>query len=507
MARQFGKPKSKAKKKPATMSGMAGEEEIQPGKTDKGRQFKLTPMSMIQLGAAVVCILVALVLVYVSFMRWRLKVNVVDGFRAYATNEISASKAALQNALKWDSNHTGSRELLAKILADNNDLKGAKRHYDTLLKQGYTRPQIYAALGVLWLKWADAASSQGKVEQYVKTAQSQFQKAGEIPEAKIGLGHCELLLSQHEGGAGRMAAAEAHFQAVRAKMEGATASARKRITRDGLIDYYSGLGRVLASQRGYDPVAASAFRACAQLTDRWMLPHANLLSYEARRLADMTLTLKSEEAKAALAIEKRMQTMWRTSRRGAELKRQWMVYALNLARAIGRSGNTEAYANLVNKVRSGTGFDKDVEPYLFDAAFKTEMVGKGHPDASLYDKFVLDAGKSYKFLSRRLARETGDATKQARACSFNNDAWVLAYRGAKLAGGGFSKYTQALDLFRRALQLYPDDYVFNRNYVVIAKRLNRKPPEYAGPLEKARAAAKGAYAPDFAKLQALLGTE
>ena len=62
----------------------------------------------------------------------------------------------------------------------------------------------------------------------------------------------------------------------------------------------------------------------------------------------------------------------------------------------------------------------------------------------------------------------------------------------------------AEDKLREALKLFPDDYVYNRNLVVVLKRLKVATATLQPALDKAKAAATGAFIDDFEKVQKVL---
>ena len=114
-------------------------------KEERISKFKLTPMSMIQLGTAILLMLVALGLFYSSLVRWRVKANVIGGYSGYHSNRLSLAKSSLQAALKWDPSHAGARQLLAKLLAVGGDLATAR---ETVLPGGEVA-LVDGALGAL----------------------------------------------------------------------------------------------------------------------------------------------------------------------------------------------------------------------------------------------------------------------------------------------------------------------------------------------------------------------
>jgi tetratricopeptide (TPR) repeat protein len=470
-------------------------------------QSEWTLSALIQIGVSVVLVLVALLLGWLAFSNWRFKSNLVEGYQEYDRGRPKTAVIALETALSWRKEHTGARELLAKILCDEGKLSEARKHYQILAAQGYRAPQVFVGLGVLALKEVEALEKPKEIEAMVSEAASEFRKVGGVPEAEIGLGHCELVLARKLGNPGYYPRAQAVFAKVRNAME-QSREFRAQITRDGLVDYYTGLGKALASGEKYEEGARDAFAACYQYTPSWGLPMSNVLALEARRFAQMTETNENMlKMQADINLLRNQARIIFNSLKGEDredMREPWLMFSLGLAQAWGRAGNVNELSAIVKDLTSG-GFDQRMEPYILEAMIRTELALKDEANPSAQEQAVTKATAGYNELLNRLPND--DANKERRAIAANNAGWTLAWRG------GFSSseslYQQAHAKLNDALRLYPDDYVFNRNMAIVMKRMRKPPAAPTGFLEKCRAAAAKdkELAEDFERVQKYIETK
>jgi len=280
---------------------------------------------------------------------------------------------------------------------------------------------------------------------------------------------------------------------------------RAEITRDGLVDYYTGLGKALSASDKIDEGAAAAYRACFQYTPGWSVPMANVLALEARRFAafaegnDALLRMQGDinllrnNARVILGALKNQDEDKKF------LRESWLMFSLALAQAWGRAGNMKEMETIVRDLQGTREFDGRLEPYLLDAQIRTELALKDDPSAVTQDQTVTKATAAYTELISKLPSD--DANKERRAVAQNNAGWTLAWRGGFANNEG--QYTQAQQRLTESLRLFPDDYVYNRNMAVLLKRY-RKPPSDPKPyLDKCRAAVdkNKDLADDFDKVQ------
>jgi tetratricopeptide (TPR) repeat protein len=465
--------------------------------------------TLISLGVALVLVVASGLLGWFAFSNWRFKSSLVEGYQEYDRGHASSAKKLLETALSWRPTHTGARELLAKILCDEGKLAEARTQYQRLVAQGYNQPQVHIGLGVLALKEVEALEKPKAIEALVTEAASEFRKAAAVPEAEVGIGHCDLVLARKLNNPAYYTRARAQFDKVQTAMEKSKVF-RAGITRDGLVDYYTGLGKALSASDKVEEGAAAAFRACFMYTPTWSLPMANVLALEGRRFSqfnDSNETLVKMQTDIN-ALRNQARTIFNNEKDPAlkaAMKEQWLTFSLALGQAWGRAGNLNELGNIVRDLQSAGGFDQRNEPMLLDAEIRTELALRDDPNPSVQDGLVTKATAAYNELIQKLP--TDDAGRERRAIAFNNFAWTVAWRGGYISSE--SLYQQAVQKLTEALRFYPDDYVYNRNMAIVLKRFRKPPSAPAAFLEKCRAAAakEKDLAEDFDKLQKYIDTK
>lgn len=452
-------------------------------------------------GAAVLAVL-SLLIFYFAFANWRFKSALTEGYRASDQNLMGQAGPALRDALSWRPEHRGARERLAKIAVDGGALDEAQKHYLELRKAGHNAAQVRVGLGVILLKRAERAEDPKAAADFVAQATAEFKSAaGSIPEADLGLGHAELLLAWKLKEPQRIDAARGSFERVKKALD-----ARTPISRDGLIDYYAGLGKVLGSAPGWDPAAAAAYRTCAQLSRRWLAPQAAILTLEARRFdewkegGDALLKLRAEATKT----RNEASNLFRTSSDArAVLFDPWLAYSLSLARAFGRNGLVVEHQNIVNELTRESGqLGSRVEPFLVDARVHLDVAFGEHASMSSQDAAVTRAVTAAMNLERKL-QGTDDAGKDRKARALNLLGCLKGWKGMYSNHKG--TLGEATKAFQDAAKLFPEDYVYNRNAALLLKRSGAAAAAILPHKDAAKAAAKGDYEKDWDQVSALLG--
>lgn len=472
---------------------------------EKIRKMKLeiSPAAALQLAVSAGVILLSLVLGYLALVRWRLKVNLLSGYESYAAGDLENARKRMEAALSWKPDHTGARELLAKIQCDINLLNEAEANYQQLIGQGYAPPQVRVGLGVVYLKRADKADPKDAAP-LLKRAYECFEGAGGIPESAIGLGHCDLLQAERLGDPSdprRYEAAIRRFRKIREEMN-ARKEYRAQCTPWGLVDYYAGLGKALAASPAAEDqqAALEAFRCWVQLAGRAAIPRANRLAMETRNLEGRTYSLQEiTSLKPQMMALRRESELWKTYRDAyAELKEPWLQFTLALAKAFLEAGVDAEYENLVRELLTGGGFDNRLDVYRFEAAMRSREVIRGEGAKNL-ETLVSKASAAYRsLLGQSLIRD--ESSRPIRALAHNGWGWMEAWLGSY--NSNEAKLREAQTQFTEAVKLYPDDYVFNRNLCVVLRRLRRPDREIQPYLEKARAAPKEeGLAEDFARFE------
>jgi tetratricopeptide (TPR) repeat protein len=466
------------------------------------KRVEFTGASMAQLGVSGALIILSLLMGYFAFAKWRFKSSLADGYRAYDVGNFGQAAPALREAITWRPDHPGARELLAKIETEGGSLDAAEAHYRKLRDLNHNSAPVKIGLGVLQLRRAERSEDEKTVKDLVGKAREEFRSAAEAPEGEIGLGHCELLLAWKLKDEKAMAAARAIFEKIRKSLEG-DAGARARVTREGLVDYYAGLGKVLSSGPAYDPAASAAWKACSQYARRWTAPQAAFLISEARRFDAWKDGLDGLQAIRVEANRLRNDTsnVFKAMPRdqGAALQEAWIVYTLSLGAAWARAGNINEHTQLIGDFKNpGTGLNDRLEPLLLDAVLKTELATTDIPNMGLQDGHMRSAITAYTDLDRKLTG-TDEATKTRKALALNNLGWMEAWRGSFTNNKGL--LNAAVRRFQEASKLAPDEYILYRNALVVQKRLGTPPAQMAPLLEGARAKGVGAWAKDFEDLE------
>jgi tetratricopeptide (TPR) repeat protein len=470
-----------------------------------------TTSTIIQLSVAGLLVLLSLLFCWLAFSNWRFKSNLIEAYEQVDRGLPLAAKAPLEAALSWRKEHTGARELLAKLLCDEDNLDAARTQYQQLKALGYAVPQVHVGLGVICLKEVEALDKPKAIEALVAEAAANFKSAAGTPEAEIGLGHCELVLARKLNDPAHYAKAQAIFAKIRAVMD-QKRDIRADITRDGLVDYYAGLGKALSGGEKVDEGAREAFRACAQYLPSTVsvLPMANILSLEARRFStynegnDALLKLQPE----INALRNQAGGIWKGLKNQAEkerLREPWLMYSLALAQAWGRAGNANEMQSIVRDLASVGGFESRMEPFILEAMVRAELAVYADPNPAAQESAAGRAQQVYNDLIGKLPAD--DANKERRVRAYNNQAWMMAFRGGY--ANSEAMYQQAVQKLSEALRLAPDDYVVNRNLAIVLNRFKKPPQAPTGYLEKCRAAAEKdkQWAEDFEILKKYLETK
>src|SRR5262245_28407449 len=125
-------------------------------KIEGAPKVEWTTSTLIQLGVSGALVLLSFLFGWLAFSNWRFKSNLVEGYQEYDRGRADAAIKPLETSLSWRKDHTGARELLAKILCDKGKLDEARKHYGILVQQGYGVPQVHVGLGVITLKEVEA---------------------------------------------------------------------------------------------------------------------------------------------------------------------------------------------------------------------------------------------------------------------------------------------------------------------------------------------------------------
>lgn len=468
----------------------------------ESKKYEFTKEAVLQLGIAGVLVVASLFLGWFAFSKWRFKSSLVAGYRAYESYQLSPAKRELESAISWNPEHVGAREVLAKILVDAGgpELSAAEGHYKKVRELGGGSSASKVGMGVVYLKRAELATAPKEVQDLVAKATAEFQAASDVPEGNIGVGHGLLLLSQKLGNPKLLADARVRFEAARKELGGKAAG---RITRDGLIDYYSGLGRAFSTEDPKDlEVARDAFQSCMQLARRWETPRANMMALEGKQWAVWRGTAAEITAlEASVNVRRKlMGSYWRDSRDQELFKkhaRPWMAWSLAFAQALARAGNDRAAGAIFNEIRGNEHFKDFPEPFLAESRFHCDVVTRDGIKPAEQENAAKLAFQPLDGLLKKLSAPADDAGKERKALAHNAMAVMRFLQGT-------SGYKSAQENLGDALKLFPEDYVYNRNLLVVLKRSKAPLAQMQPVLDKTRALATGAFAEDFEKVEKVL---
>lgn len=475
-------------------------------KIEGGKKFEWSRIVLTQLGSAAVLLILSLVFGWLAFSRWRFKENLVEGYRAHDSRNFGRAKPLLADAGKWDPEHPGPPQYLAKIACEAGETSTAESTYQKLLASGYSRPHVRVGLGVVHLKKALAASDKAEINRFVGAAFQEFKAAGDLPEAEIGQGHCELVLAHKLGETTRYQTARTIFGKVKAALD-SKEGYRREITREGILDFYSGLGKAYGSGAKYDPATREAYRVCSQYEARWEVPQKSMVAAEAIRFARLQdpvpadlSPLREDAMKFLIEFNNRWKSnvaMW------DKVKAQWMALALSISQAYARAGMEKEFVEFLEQVTRAGGFTDRVEPIQVEAVGRSMLAIRAAPTVAVNERARLVAGAASRCdtLLTRL-RPENDPKNEWKARTLNMIGVLEAWRAANQNQPAVNQ--RALDRFNEALKSAPDDYVYNRNAALILKRQKKQAAAIQPFLDKAKAAAAGPYAADFEELQKVL---
>lgn len=465
----------------------------------KSRKFEFSRATIIQLSCSGVILVISLVLGWLAFARWWYKDNLLKGFWGYHSNQPQIAKTSLEAALYWKKDSVPARLLLAKINCDANQLNAAEKSYQGLPG----RVDAHVGLGVIWLKRADKAVKPEEVNTMVGQARAAF-IAGKglsstAPEPQIGLGHCELMLAQKLNDPSRLAVAQGIFDKVTQDLT--RPEVRLAVTKSGLIDYYTGLGKARSAGGRYDPEAARAMRACYQYARQLPVPIANRLYMEAIEFSQANYSNETL-MKRKMDIQyfrREMREPWQQNAvLYAPVKEAWLQFSLTVAKAFADAGNMSEYDTMVYEIIRGSGFEQRLDPLLFDIGVRVNLALRDDvPLPTQLDRVNRAAGVCRELLRSDVLKQ--DANKAILATMYNVGAWLESFLAAVTRNDAM--YRTAEDHLQNAILLAADRYEFHRNLALTRKRLKRPEKDLDQALEKARALKTAAEEEDFTAVE------
>src|SRR6476659_6105200 len=91
-----------------------------------------TTPALVSLGIALLLVVLSLLLGWFAFSNWRFKSNLLEGYQEYDRGHAANARKSIEAALSWRPNHSGARQLLAKLLCDEGKLSDARAQYERL---------------------------------------------------------------------------------------------------------------------------------------------------------------------------------------------------------------------------------------------------------------------------------------------------------------------------------------------------------------------------------------
>ncbi|MHC4606687.1 MAG: tetratricopeptide repeat protein, partial [Planctomycetota bacterium] len=339
----------------------------------KKRKMELTVPAIVMLAVSLALVVLSGVLIFSSVNRYRFKSNYRAGFLSAAGNRRGSVFRHLETVLKVDPANRNARVLYAKSKADGGDLDVAAENYRKVRPAG---PTVHCGLGVIYLRKADAAEKEEEFNDFLSKARDRFGKAGDkCIESRIGRAHADLLEGVRKKDDALVEKARAAFKEIAQRLDDSP-EARTRITKEGLVDFYSGYGRTLFDQDEYRPEAAQMFRACFAMAPDWPLPQANFVSMEAQLYANKEFTaeeLQSLRTELTRKISDYRGKWIRKDSRYAALKEPWLNLVLSISYAYARAGKPHDYRTFAGVLLREAMFQERVEPLLLDVYVHQEL--------------------------------------------------------------------------------------------------------------------------------------
>ncbi|MBI2900167.1 MAG: hypothetical protein HYY17_08270 [Planctomycetes bacterium] len=455
----------------------------------KGKKLEMTPRAIAELCAAGALAIVAVVFLLAGVNRFRLRRSMNAALEKHDTNHRAPAIEECRSALERDENYHPARQLLAKVLveeggSDPGKLAEAEKEYQTLLQKGYDKANAHVGLGVIFLLRADAANDAKPVSDFASKARAAFDAARKADascmEAEIGLLHVRLLLAVHPATRqGNPADVRGDFDKLRARLESAEA-VRSRITREGLLDLYAGLGRALAGE-GNSRESARSLRTCLVYAPQWTTPLGNLAYLDAQRImAEPPARAELENDRNLLSFTALLQNAASVPRADSDFLKE-----ANATREIALSyayGLSEDFGWLVDKLeRAGpTRYDSlSVSAFAWIRSWQRLLERK---DVSNRTGRASKAAEAVKAL---LAHERMKDPKNPERLVALNNAGVL-YTDSAVINRAPHHFPPAEKAFQEALAIDKGNYRVNRNMAILQKWTGGAAKPY---LDAARAAA------------------
>ena len=445
----------------------------------KTKSVEWSSQSITQLAVAGALVLLSLLFIWLGITRFMLKRNMVAGLQAMDRGMQGAVDGYLSAAVSWKPTHHPARLALAKHYVDTMNEAGAEDMYRQLLEApDFTqKPLATCGLGALYLKKAERAKDAAGMQAALKIAVDHYKSSGDLPEAKIGLAHCELVAAVRANDSAKIGALKGTFATLHKNYRNSGAN----ITKDGLIDLYSGLGLTHAWGGGYSKDAAQYFNACYGLAPRWPLPMINRAYLEAARYRDTDINPKDLDVEKPRIDEVRSEwkMLYGQGNYGG-LKEAWFQYSLATAYRFGVNGNHNAFSNYLNNLKSETEFKNRPETWRLEIGTLMRLGARSTDNLEARNNDMGRAGMQIRqFLDDEVARRTEEAWLRLRAIALVNMAVSLEQNMmyGNFPPAGEDAVNRLKDAIKIEKELKMNDgqgsYEANRNLAVMLRRLGK----------------------------------
>ncbi len=430
-----------------------------------GKASKWSRQSLIEIGVAGLLLILGAVFLFLGVQDYRLRSSSISAFEAYDQNDPGKVAGFCQEALSIDEAYHPARQLLAKILLEQEtpDLDAAEGEYRRLLERGYSGPDVHVGLGVISLLRASQEKEGAAFSTWIKNARHAFQDAGEdCIEAQIGMAHAMLLESIRNKQS--LARGESLFQKVLARLD-SSESVRASITRDGLVDLYAGLGRAACDPKLYQESAATWIHTSRYYAPDWILPLVNLVYIDAQRYVTESLDREalSSEKPSRLSLSRVVESMSSSS---PSLKEANLQRQLAIAYAFARIGNISEFQGRIRSLRTGRYKDR-IEPYRMEIYGLLSMIGQEGLESTTLANYLT---KAVEAVDRLLKHP--DLTDSVDRVTILNNKGVVLYRLGVVMDAQ-NRIREAKKTFEEAMKLDGSDALLQKNFDRVEARIRK----------------------------------
>lgn len=428
----------------------------------KRRRWQFTKVSIAEILIAIIIFLISLLILWSGVKKWLYKYYYKNALYYYDSNQLQKITESLNSAINWNSESPYPKVFLAKVAANTGDLAKAEELYNKLIDNYDVQDVANVGLGVVYLKRADQEKDNLLKIKLIEKAKGYFLKASKINsdciETVIGFANATLLEGLESGD---LEPAKNAFNKINISKSFAT--------KDGLIDYYTGLGKLYSLDKVSTYTSARNFRIAYQyLPKKGTALIANVINIEAKRYGVGTLTL-DDLKKQKTYIDRLFNEafgLWRSGgQEYAELETPCLNLICALIWAFGVQGDNTTAQNYLMNAKTNF-FINCVEPLLTEAQLNLEWSKGRKPNESIgykrNAKAIFDRIKQANLLSIHESLRN-----RIKAVIHNNLAVITEYESL-FAGG---KGGVGLADINEALKIEPENYTINRNKAVILKKM------------------------------------